>query len=113
MNKKSKQEYSLQSVKNKITTDVMELHTAYEEWLDAISEKFGYVNSKLLSEAEQKIDSYANHDLDVALAVLNIATSYGWRDMSWAIKRYSEGLQQSTVHSNIGEVKVELVDEEF
>lgn len=65
-----------------------ELREAYYDWIDAVYAKQGWMSKKSVVAAQKVVDEFANHNLDVALKVIEIASISGYRDMSWAVNTY-------------------------
>lgn len=106
------------NLKSFINTPNDELHQAYEDWIDGVySNPKGFLSKKAIQIFQNEIEKFANHNLDLALEVIDIATLHGYRDPEWAISRY---LSNSTVkyRSNIApnqqytQVKPELSETE-
>jgi hypothetical protein len=88
--KPTKEEGIKINLKNNIKTTNAELRMAYEEWIDAVYDRQGWLNKKCVEMAEEMVDSFSHRNLDVALKLLEIASANGYRDISWAIKKYNE-----------------------
>ena len=88
--KPTKEEAIKFSIKNNIKTTNVELRMAYEEWIDAVFDRQGWMNKKCIEVAENMVDSFSQRNLDTALKLLEIATINGYRDISWAIKKFNE-----------------------
>lgn len=67
-----------------------ELKTAYEDWLDVVYNKFSFVSKQMLINAQKVVDKEANHDLNVAIDIIHIASGNGWKDMEYAVKIYKQ-----------------------
>lgn len=91
----TKQEVIINSLKDHITTDNNELRKAYEEWIDAVCAKQGWMSSASIREGQTLIDNYTNRDLDMALKIINIGSINGWRDLSWAINDFEKKYKNS------------------
>lgn len=105
-NKLTKTEAIINNLKNFITTENDELRAAYYDWIVGVyANPKGFLSGKAVQLAQQKIDSFANHDLDKALKVLSIATINGYRDMDWAIEKYISTPVKTTV-INTSTIKV-------
>lgn len=92
-NKKSKAtkaEVIRQNLKTNIVTTNMELIEAYSDWIDAVYAKQGWMSKKAVTLGQTVVDNFSKRDLDVALAVISIASMHGYVDMQWAINKYSE-----------------------
>ena len=116
----SKREEVTLALKNRIETDNPELKTAYEEWIDAVMARQGWMTAAAVVEAQKVIDRYTNKDLDLALELLKIATINGLRDINWAIndfeKEYKKRYQApQTLQPNtpIERSQIEFSDEEY
>lgn len=77
----------------KVTNE--ELKEAYCGWIDAIYDKQGWMSAKCVTVAETTVDSFSNHNLDVALKLLEIASIHGYRDIQWAINKYNQEFKVS------------------
>ena len=89
----------LKSVKANINKSYpIDMKVAYEEWLDVIMNKFGFVSKQMLFQAQSCVDEEANHNANKAIDIIHIASANGWKDMKYAIKRYNQ--------NNSGAVKV-------
>ncbi len=104
-NSKNKGDYILENVKKNIDTKLpMELQQAYANWLDSVYSKINFVNKQTLFNAQKEVDTASNHNLDVALDIINIAAASGWKDMKWAVKVYKER------HPNYNVIDMKAVD---
>ena len=86
----TKAELTRASLKSSIATDNVELRAAYEEWIDAVLSRQGWMSAASVRDGQALIDKYSGRDLDIALAVVRIGAINGWRDMSWAINAYEK-----------------------
>lgn len=77
-------------MKTYITTTNVELYSAYCDWIDAVYAKLGWMSKKAVTVGQHLVDETSNHDLDVALKILDIATVNGYKDMTWAVKMYHD-----------------------
>ena len=86
----TKKEAITAQLKENIVTQNEELRAAYEEWIDAVIARQGWMSSASVKEGQTLIDNYTQRDLDVALAIIHIAAINGLRDLSWAINNYEK-----------------------
>lgn len=70
-----------------VQTTNPELRTAWYGWIDAVAERYNYINKNIVIAAEEAVDAAANRNLDVALAIIaeNIE---GYKTMEYAINKY-------------------------
>ena len=73
-----------------IVTTNEELREAYSEWIDSVYAKEGWMSKKAVVSAQAVVDEFSQHDLDIALKVVDIAAINGYRDMSWAVNTYKK-----------------------
>lgn len=96
----------LRSVKANINNSYPnDMKVAYEEWLDVIMNKFGFVSKQMLFQAQSCVDEESNHDANKAIDIIHIASANGWKDMKYAIKRYNQ-----TTTSNLTKVHQNKID---
>ena len=58
-------------------------------WFDAVgANPKGFLSKRSIEIFQKNIDDFANHNLDVALKLIEIAIVGGFRDASWAIESY-------------------------
>jgi hypothetical protein len=120
--RRSKNECIVDNLKKCINTSNEELYNAYCGWIEGVySNPKGFLSKQAVAIFQKEIDAFANHNLDVALAVVSIATVNGWKDAHWAIKAYNDRYKVNyhTINFNMSEKpmekcsKVELSSEEF
>ena len=86
----TKAEAIRQNLKTNIQTTNVELLCAYSEWIDAVYAKQGWMSKQAVVSGQTAVDDFSNRNLDVAIAVINIAAIHGYVDMQWAINKYNE-----------------------
>ena len=91
--KKTKQEEECDLMKSYIKTTNTELYAAYCEWIDAVYSKVGWMSKKAVEVGERLVDENSNHNLDVALKIVEIATVNGYKDMTWAVDLFKKNYQ--------------------
>jgi hypothetical protein len=92
--KKTKSEKIIENLQSNITTDNEELRQAYFDWIAAVSQKFGWMSKTAVVSGQKLIDDYCNRDLDLALQIIEIASTNGYKDMTWAINMYESNYKQ-------------------
>lgn len=90
-----KRDAMVSQLKLLITTDNVELKDAYFAWIDSAISKVGWLSKKSIINAQEIIDKFSNHNLDVALGVIEIAEINGYKDMQWAINAYNKNYRPS------------------
>lgn len=93
--RKTKEEQSKEEMKTYIEVTNSELYDAYCEWIDAVFAKLHWMSRKSVEVAQKSIDEASGRNLDIALKILEIATVNGWKDVSYAIKKYKEDYEPS------------------
>lgn len=98
----TKEEKKMHVIKSRLKSKVLatnpELRDAYNLWIDSVMEKQGWMSDASVIDGQTTVDDFSNHDLDVALDILKIASINGYRDIRWAINRYKES--KPIVHQN-------------
>lgn len=89
-NTKTKAESIKETLKENIVTSNEELRSTYYDWIDAVFAKQGWMSKKSVVVAQSVVDDFADHNLDVALKIVEIAAINGYRDMQWAVDRYKQ-----------------------
>lgn len=93
-----------------------ELKKAYEDWIDGVfANPKGFLSKASIEIFQKTVDDFANHNLDVALQIISIATVNGYRDATWAINRYKQDYKvyYHTNVNNTSNSKNELATEVF
>ena len=88
--KRTKHEVIIQGLKNYVKVNNDELRNAYYEWIEAVYTKQGWMSAKSVTVAQRDVDNYSQRNLDVALKLLEIATTGGYREIQWAINAYEK-----------------------
>ena len=93
--KRTKAEAIIDSLKAKVECTNSELKAAYADWIEAVYAKQGWMSVKSVTVAQRTVDEYCNHNLDLALKLLEIASINAYRDISWAINLYEKDYKVS------------------
>ena len=107
-NSKTRGDAIKDTLKTNIVTSNSELREAYYDWIDSVYAKQGWMSKKSVTSAQTIIDEFANHNLDIALKVVEIAAINGYRDMSWAVNSYKQNYNIK-YKSSKQEIKNDLV----
>lgn len=89
--KVSKTEQMITTIQQAISVSNQELRAAYLDWVDSAIRKSGWLSKSAVIDAQKMIDTISGRDLDIAIAIVRIAATNGYRDMQWAVKRYIDG----------------------
>ena len=87
---KTKKEYEMLALKDYVKTNNEELKNAYYDWIESVFAKQGWMSKKSITQGQELVDNFSNHNLDIALTILEIASISGYRDINWAINRYKD-----------------------
>lgn len=93
--RQSQKERHIIQLKESINCSNEELSKALENWIEVVcnNPKTPYVSKTTLQIFKKGIDEYANHDLDLALKLVEIATLHSYTDPSWVISLYEQDLK--------------------
>ncbi len=86
--KRTKAEAIRDGLKTHVTVNNDELRASYYEWIDSVYAKQGWMSVKAVTIGQQTVDKYCDHNLDLALQIVDIAALHGYRDIQWAINKY-------------------------
>lgn len=112
--KKTKSAAIADNLKAKVTVTNPELREAYYQWIDAVMHKQGWMSATSVTVAPTIIDTYCDHNLDLALELLKIASINAYRDMQWAINKYeSEHKVSYRLPRNVPQQPVSVGSEVF
>ena len=99
--KEPKSTYILRSVKSKINPKYpYQIQQGLKDWLEALVDKFGFINSATLDSAQKLLDPIIYSDLKKAEEVIKICTINGYREMEWGINKYNS-LQKLSVNNSV------------
>ena len=93
--KRTKTEAIIDSLKSHVSVNNQELKEAYYDWIDAVYAKQGWMSVKSVTVGQKTVDNYCDHNLDLALTLLEIASLHGYRDIQWAVNKYEEDYKLS------------------
>lgn len=94
--KKTKKECIIEQLKRDITCDNSELREALEGWIDSIyTGPKAYLSKAAVTSFQDDLYNYSKGDLDVALAIVKIASISAWRNCQWAINAYEQNNKKS------------------
>ena len=103
--KESKSKYVLRSVKARINPKYpYNIQEGLKGWLDALVERFGYVNTTIIESAQKVLEPIIYSDLQKAEEIIRICTVNGYREMEWGINKYNSLPKISannSVHTNV------------
>lgn len=91
----TKEEVQRRNAMKNISTTNPELRDAYSLWIEAVLTRYGKITNGSVIQAEKAIDSFANHNLDVAISVLQFASIKGYDNMELNIQLYKDSCSNS------------------
>lgn len=104
-------------LKQEINITHTKLKEAYEGWIDGVlANPKGFLSKRAVKIFIDTVDSFANGYLDIALKIIDIATTNGYRDANWAINKYNDEYNKNNRNSYVDTSKqrvVKLADEVF
>jgi len=104
--KETKRQLILNGLKNSIECSNYELLTALRNWLDSIfANPNVYMSKKLVKEFQDELNNYTQGDLDLALKIVNIATTQSYRTCSFAINIYEKSKKYAEQTKTFAEAK--------
>lgn len=90
-NTETKKQAVINALKQGLNVTNSELLEAYKGWIDGVySNPKGFLSKRSIEIFQNQLNEYTKGDLDLALAILEIATVNGHRDVTWAINMYEE-----------------------
>lgn len=99
--KVSQRQYMIKGLKDSIECSNYELLTALRNWVDGVYARPGGFLSKASIKLSQKVlNDYTKGDLDLALEIVNVATTQGYRDLQWAINYLENNKKISNLNIN-------------
>lgn len=84
----AKKETQIDALKRCVVCSNVELAKKLYEWVDSTSRKSGLLSKAVIQKFQESLNNYTKGDLDMALAIVDIATIQGYRDCKWAINIY-------------------------
>lgn len=68
-----------------------DIDNAYKRWIEiCVKTKGNFLSKEIINKFQQDLYKYTNGNVQLALDVLNVATTYCYRECSWAIKIYEK-----------------------
>lgn len=113
----TKKDFMLSSLKNRLTVSMLAsgkenpvyiedsaLVPYFDEWLDAVYGRFGYISNAVVVDAKEVLRKYARSS-DEAKVILHIATTKSWRDLKWAGEEFlkQDWQESTTLKSTLGQ----------
>ena len=92
--RESMRQRMINDVKNSIVCSNYELLTALRGWVDSIfANPNGYLSKSVVSIFQTTLNNYTKGVLDLALRIVQIATTQGYKNCEWAINLYEKDLK--------------------
>ena len=84
----TKGHYIGEKLKSFVDTGNDELNNAIKLWIDSIITNKGYLTKEIVTKFENDLNSVTMGNLNQALDIVNVATVYNYREVSWAVNMY-------------------------
>lgn len=97
----TKKDAIIAQLKSYVSASNEELRDAYYEWIEEAYARNGWMSAASIREAQRAIDNYSGMDLDIALDILHIASTNGYKDIMWAIDRYEKNGMYKKITSQV------------
>lgn len=97
----TKKDAIIARLKSYVSASNEELRDAYYEWIEEAYARNGWMSAASIREAQRAIDNYSGMDLDIALDILHIASTNGYKDIMWAIDRYEKNGMYKKITSQV------------
>lgn len=97
----TKKDAIIAQLKSYVSASNEELRDAYYEWIEEAYARNGWMSAASIREAQRAIDNYSGKDLDIALDILHIASTNGYKDIMWAIERYEKNGMYKKITSQV------------
>ena len=97
----TKKDAIIAQLKSYVSASNEELRDAYYEWIEEAYARNGWMSAASIREAQRAIDNYSGKDLDIALDILHIASTNGYKDIMWAIDRYEKNGMYKKITSQV------------
>ena len=97
----TKRDAIIAQLKSYVSASNEELRDAYYEWIEEAYARNGWMSAASIREAQRAIDNYSGKDLDIALDILHIASTNGYKDIMWAIERYEKNGMYKKITSQV------------
>jgi len=91
--KETKKQGIIKNFQNHIQCSNYELATALRGWVESAYNKYEYLSFKIIDLFVDTLNNYTQGDLDMALAIVKIATIQSYKDCQWAINTYEKDQQ--------------------
>lgn len=99
--KSAKNEAIVTALKESICVPNVELRKAYDDWIDSVMSRYGWMSKVAIVEGQKQLDSYTGKDLDIALEILRLAAVNGHRDITWSIEKYEENKSNNRISAQL------------
>ena len=112
--KRDKRQSIFDNLKRSLDCSNDELKVALCNWIDGVAANpRGFLTKAAVNIFREKVDAFAQHNLDVALGVIQIATVHGYADATWAINEYKRTFGTPKSYVAPAPVCVSVSDEVF
>lgn len=105
VDKETKKEQALRRLKNAVKIDDEVLKQHLFDWIDSVIEKGGYLTTQAVKINIDELTKFTS-DQDLAIKVILMATKNCWRDLSWAMDKFSNA-RNGNNFANYSEIRAD------
>ena len=115
VSKETKKEQNIKRLKSSVKVDDEILKQHIFDWIDSVIEKGGYLTTQSIKINIEELNKYTSSQ-SVAIQVLNMATKNCWRDLSWAMNKLDNKVDNKNNFANYSDIistSNNIIDEAF
>ena len=96
--KEVKKQFILTCLYNELHCNNLELKEEMKKWINAVIDKYGYMTKECVINFKYNLDVWAKGDVNKAIELVKLATTLGYRELNWVIRKYKY-IQTSSVRT--------------
>ena len=87
--KEVKKQFILTCLYNELHCNNLELKEEMKKWINAVIDKYGYMTKECVINFKYNLDVWAKGDVNKAIELVKLATTLGYREFNWVIRKYN------------------------
>ena len=87
--KEVKKQFVLTCLYNELHCNNLELKEEMKKWINAVIDKYGYMTKECVVNFKYNLDAWAKGDVNKAIELVKLATTLGYREFNWVVKKYN------------------------